>query len=471
MYIFFSHKWAGGVVPDETLHLLEILSMMQRILLLGAGRSATVLIRYLLDEGLKSGFTLTVADADKAMAEQKVGQHPAGRAAALNAMEAGRRQELIREHDVVISLLPPSLHVEVARDCLMIGRHLVTASYVPVEIASMHQEAQQRGIVLMNELGLDPGIDHMSAMERIHQIQAAGGRLTGFYSSTGGLVAPQSDDNPWHYKFSWNPRNVVLAGQGTAQFLEGGQRRYLPYHRLFKQTREIEVPGMGTWEVYANRDALPYQKAYGLEDVQTLFRGTIRHKGFCRAWDALITLGLTDPVFQIDHEANLTFSELIEAFLGHSGGSGSLRARTAALLGEDADSTVMDQLEWLGLFSERTINPSLKTPAQILEDLLLERWFLKPEDRDMVIMQHIFQYQLEGDARQLRSTLVMQGADSTRTAMSTLVGLPLGVFVKQFLLGQIKLEGGVHIPTAPAVYKPVMDELAGYGVTFTEEYV
>jgi saccharopine dehydrogenase-like NADP-dependent oxidoreductase len=222
--------------------------------------------------------------------------------------------------------------------------------------------------------------------------------------------------------------------------------------------------------VYANRDSLTYQQAYGLQDVETLFRGTIRHEGYCRAWDALITLGLTDPVFQLDHTVPLTCAGLVEAFLGPSGGSGSLRERSAALLGEAPDSMVMDQLAWLGLFSNRTINPSLTTPAQILEDLLLERWPLQPADRDMVIMQHVFQYQIEGKAQQLRSTLVVKGADHTQTAMSTLVGLPLGVFVKQFLLQQIRLEGGVHIPTSPGVYRPVMDELAGYGVVFTEEY-
>ena len=444
--------------------------MMHRILLLGAGRSATVLIQFLLDEGLKHGFTLTVADADAALAAQKTGLHPAGQAEALDAADEARRQDLVRRHDIIISLLPPALHVAVAQDCLMIGRHLVTASYVPAEMSAMQEEAHKRGIVLMNELGLDPGIDHMSAMERIHQIQASGGKITGFYSSTGGLVAPESDDNPWHYKFSWNPRNVVLAGQGTARFLEDGQRRYLPYNRLFKQIRRIDVPEMGAWEVYANRDSLTYQQAYGLQDVQTLFRGTIRHEGYCRAWDALITLGLTDAVFRIDHAKPLSCADLVEAFLGPSGGSGSLRERTAALLGEASDSMVMDQLAWLGLFSNRTINPSLITPAQVLEDLLLERWPLQPADRDMVIMQHVFQYQIEGKAQQLRSTLVVKGADHTQTAMSTLVGLPLGVFVKQFLLQEIRLEGGVYIPTSPAVYRPVMDELAGYGVVFTEEY-
>jgi len=320
----------------------------------------------------------------------------------------------------------------------------------------------------MNELGLDPGIDHMSAMQRIHHIKEQGGQITAFYSYTGGLVAPESDDNPWHYKFSWNPRNVVLAGQGTAQFLEAGKLKYIPYRRLFRQYSLVDIPGMGQWEVYANRDSLLYKEAYGLQDIQTLFRGTIRHRGFCDAWNALVRIGLTDATFPIVDSDKLTYHDLMEAFLGISQHTGSVKDRIAKLLETDPEGEVMQKLEWLGLFSKKRIQVKDGTPALILEALLLEKWALRQQDKDMVIMQHVFEYEIQGKKRKLTSTLIMKGNDGVDTAMSKLVGLPLGIFVKLLLLGKVS-PTGVRIPTMPEVYEPVMAELAEYGVQFIEE--
>jgi saccharopine dehydrogenase (NADP+, L-glutamate forming) len=345
---------------------------------------------------------------------------------------------------------------------------MVTASYVSKQVFRLGDEARQRALVFMNELGLDPGIDHMSAMQRIHQIQAKGGRITAFYSYTGGLVAPESDSNPWHYKFSWNPRNVVLAGQGTAQFLEDGKLKYIPYRRLFRQYRIVNIPGMGDWEVYANRDSLLYRDAYGLQDIKTLFRGTIRHRGFCDAWNALVRIGLTDATFPIVDSDKLTYHDLMEAFLGISQHTGSVKDRTAKIIEVDPESEIMEKLEWLGLFSKRRIKVKNATPALILENLLLEKWGLQPNDKDMVIMQHVFEYEINRKKHKLTSTLTMKGSNGTDTAMSRLVGLPLGIFVKLLLLGKISTTG-VNIPIMPEVYEPIMQELEQFGVKFTEK--
>ncbi|MFN5237460.1 MAG: saccharopine dehydrogenase C-terminal domain-containing protein [Bacteroidota bacterium] len=441
---------------------------MKNVLIIGAGRSATALIGYILNEAPKHNFLVTVGDADIELARRKVKDHSHGRAIWLDASKPNDRREVIARHDVIVSLLPPQMHLEVAQDCIALGKHMVTASYVSKQVFRLGDEARQRALVFMNELGLDPGIDHMSAMQRIHQIKNNGGKINAFYSYTGGLVAPESDDNPWHYKFSWNPRNVVLAGQGTAQFLEDSKLKYIPYRRLFRQYRNVEIPGMGEWEVYANRDSLMYKEAYGLQNIRTMFRGTIRHKGFCDAWNALVRIGLTDATFPIVDSDKLTYHDLMEAFLGISQHAGSVKDRVAKMIETDPDSDIMQKLEWLGLFSKRRIKLQNATPALILENLLLEKWALQPNDKDMVIMQHVFEYEQQRKRRKMTSTLVMKGTNSEETAMSRLVGLPLGIFVKLLMMGKISTTG-VNIPTMPEVYEPVMAELEDHGVKFMEE--
>jgi len=441
---------------------------MKNLLIIGAGRSATALINYILEQARQHDFFITVADADIELAQRKIHGHSKGRAIWLDASKPNDRRDVINRHDVVVSLLPPQMHLEVAQDCISLGKHMVTASYVSKQVFRLGDEARQRALVFMNELGLDPGIDHMSAMQRIHKIKDEGGKITAFYSYTGGLVAPESDDNPWHYKFSWNPRNVVLAGQGTAQFLENGKLKYIPYRRLFRQYRLVDIPNMGQWEVYANRDSLLYKEAYGLQDIKTLFRGTIRHKGFCDAWNALVRIGLTDATFPIVDSDQLTYHDLMEAFLGISQHTGSVKDRIAKLIEVEPDSEVMQKLEWLGLFSKRRIKVNNATPSLILENLLLEKWALEPDEKDMVIMQHVFEYEQQRKKRKLTSTLVMKGENGIETAMSRLVGLPLGIFVKLLMLGKISTTG-VNIPTMPEVYEPVMKELEEYGVKFIEQ--
>lgn len=443
---------------------------MHNILILGAGRSATACIRYMLDRAKEHNWFVIVADADHEAAARKVGNHPNGRGVWLDASKNNDRRDLISRADVVISLLPPQLHLEVANDCIHLKKHLITASYVSKDIYKLSDDFRNKELIFMGEMGLDPGIDHMSAMQKIDEIKAKGGRITAFRSNAGGLVALDClKKNPWRYKFTWNPRNVVKAGQGTAQYLENGKFKYVPYNRLFKEYRLIEIPGYDEpFEVYANRESLLYREAYGLDDIPTLYRGTIRYRGFCDAWNALVQIGLTDGTYPILDSEKITYHELMEAYLGKEGRPGaSVKERVAALLGETEFSPVMKKLDWLGLFSKKKIGLENATPALILEDLLLKKWKLEPKDRDLILMQHELEYELQGQKHRLYSTLVLEGQDAEDTAMARLVGLPLGIFAKQVMLGKIT-SMGVNIPVKKEIYEPVLEELKEYGVVFTE---
>ncbi|MCB9265361.1 MAG: saccharopine dehydrogenase NADP-binding domain-containing protein [Lewinellaceae bacterium] len=441
---------------------------MNSILIIGAGRSATACIKYVLEKARERNWFVTVADADPKMAEAKVGGHPNGRGTWLDVLKVNDRRDLISRADVVVSLLPAHLHLEVAHDCIKLKKHLITASYVSQEMYRLGDEARDRELIFMGEMGLDPGIDHMSAMRQIARIKEQGGKVTAFRSYTGGLVAPESDDNPWNYKFTWNPRNVVLSGQGTAQYLENGKFKFIPYNRLFEEYRTIQVPGMGDYEAYANRDSLLYREVYGLAGIPNILRGTIRTKGFCDAWNALVKIGLTDGGYPIVDSGKLTYHEFMEGYLNPENNVGSVKDRIAGLIGEAPDSAVMKKLEWLGLFRKKKIRMPNATPALILENLLLDKWKLKPNDKDMIIMQHEFEYQLGGKQKEVVSTLVMKGEDAQNTAMSKLVGLPMGIFVKLVMEGKIT-STGVNIPVMPEVYEPVLEELEQFGVVFSEQ--
>ncbi|MBL7816183.1 MAG: saccharopine dehydrogenase NADP-binding domain-containing protein [Saprospiraceae bacterium] len=441
---------------------------MNNILIIGAGRSSTALINYVLEQAKNYNWFVTIADADHEAAARKVAGSTNGRATWLDATKVNDRRELIQRADVVVSLLPAHLHLEVAQDCLKLKKHLITASYISKQMYALGDEARERALIFMGEMGLDPGIDHMSGKQKIDQIKAKGGRLKSFRSYTGGLVAPESDNNPWHYKFSWNPRNVVLAGQGTAQFLEDGKLRYVPYNRIFAQTRTIDVPGMGEYEVYVNRDSLLYRELYDLGPIPNLLRGTIRHKGFCKAWDALVKIGLTDASFPILDSEEITYHELLDAYVANAAPGSSVKEKVANLIGESVEGETLKKLDWLGLFSKKKIRMRSATPSLILENLLLEKWKLQEDERDMVIMQHEFEYELARKNYKMTSTMVMKGDDAHSTAMSKLVGLPIGIFVKHVMLGNIN-SIGVNIPVMKEVYEPVLEELKDYGVVFHEK--
>ena len=439
---------------------------MKNILVIGAGRSASSLIKYLLDNSTKENWNITVGDVVIDLVKQKTANHPNAKAIAFDINNDTQREEEIKKADLIISMLPASMHMNVAKDCVRFKKHLATASYVSKEMIELDAEAKSAGIVLLNESGLDPGIDHASAMKVIDHIHEQGGELTSFQSFCGGLVAPEYNDNPWGYKFSWNPRNVILAGQGTAQFIENGEYKYIPYNRLFTQICTIEVDAYGQFDAYANRDSLSYRKFYGIENIPTMLRGTLRMPGYCKAWNVFVKLGLTDDSYKIEASDKMTYRQLLESFLPV--GKQSTKEKLVAFMGNEMDTEVLSKIEWLGVFEDRKIKLANATPAQILQDLLEEKWLLKEHDKDMIVMQHQFEYVLKGQTKKITSSLVVKGDDQTYTAMAKTVGLPLAITAKLILQGKIKSKG-IVIPTIKEIYEPVLAELEMFGVKFIEK--
>lgn len=438
---------------------------MQTILVLGAGRSSAALIDYLLEKASSHNWKIIVGDLNPEQARQRIGDSNHGEAIFFDIDDAEKSAQVISRSDVVVSLLPAHLHVRVAQHCLTYKKHLITASYVSPEMKALHQQALQNDLLFLNECGLDPGIDHMSAMEVIHRIQGESGRVTSFESFTGGLIAPDTDpENPWRYKFTWNPRNVVMAGQGTARYLEKGKIRFIPYTQLFKRVTPVQVPGYGAFEGYANRDSLQYKTIYGLDDIDTLLRGTLRNSGFCAAWHLLVQLGVCDDSYKLDCEG-LTHKDFTDLFLpaGHL----TAEERLAAYFGLSLQSPEMNRLRWSGFFSDEPLGLKQGTPAQITEHILNKRWALKPDDKDMIVMWHRFRYEKNGQAAELQSSLVVTGTDSVHTAMAKTVGLPLGMATRLLLEGRLKARG-VVIPVQPELYRPILEELKTYGIIFTE---
>lgn len=415
-----------------------------------------------------------VADVNPAQLAPLLATHSAyARTVAFDIQNEAHLEELVAQADVVISMLPALFHPVVARACVRQKRHLATASYVSEALRELEEEAKLAGITLLMECGLDPGLDHMSAMQVIEEVRARGGRLTSFKSYCGGLMAPGSEgDNPWQYKFTWNPRNVVLAGQGTAKYLENGHLRFIPYQQLFARAEALQVSGFGRFEGYANRDSLSYRAPYGLEDIPTILRGTLRRPGYCAAWQALVRLGLTDDSGPLGNAADISWKELISAYLPFVPGPDSpVATRTAEHLGLAPDSPEMQRLTWLGLFSERPVGLSNATPAQLLERLLTEKWQLQPTDHDMIVMQHLFEYELNGLRYQRTSSLVVLGDDAMHTAMAKTVGLPLGMAVRRLVTGRFA-QRGVVIPTQKSLYEPILAELAAdYAIRFEEQEI
>lgn len=439
---------------------------MKNILVIGAGRSASSLIKYLLDNSASEQWQITVADVALDLVKQKTNNHPNSRPLVFDINNEQQRAEEIQRADLVISMLPAFMHMNVAKDCVRFKKHLATASYVSKEMAELDEAAKSAGIILMNEIGLDPGIDHASAMKIIDEIHEKGGELTLFKSFCGGLVAPESNDNPWGYKFSWNPRNVILAGQGTAQYIEHGEYKYIPYNRLFTQIDTVEMEGYGAFDAYANRDSLSYRHFYGLETIPTMLRGTLRMPGYCKAWNVFVKLGLTDDSYKIEASNKMTYRELLEAFL--PSGKATTKEKLVAFMGNEMDAEILSKLEWLGIFEDRAIKVANASPAQILQDLLEEKWKLGATDKDMIVMQHQFEYTLNGKSHKINSSLVVKGEDQTYTAMAKTVGLPLAITSKLILQGKIKARG-VTIPTQKEIYQPLLAELENLGVQFLEK--
>lgn len=444
---------------------------MRNILILGAGLSSSSLIRYLLQNAEKERWFLRIVDQDEAVIQRKINGSQYAKALTFNALDPERRRPEIEKADLVISMLPARFHVDVARDCIDLKTDLITPSYVSPEMKALHEEAENAGILIMNEIGVDPGIDHMSAMQVIDRIRESGGEMRNFESFTGGLIAPESDNNPWNYKFTWNPRNVVLAGQGgAAQFVQEGQYKYIPYNRLFRRTEVISIDGYGKFEGYANRNSLQYRKLYKLDNIPTIYRGTLRRVGFSKAWNVFVQLGATDDSYIMEGSEHMTNRDFINSFLPyHPYDSVELKLRYYLKI--DQDDPLWEKLVWLDLFDDKKkIGIKEATPAQILQKILEDKWQLEPTDKDMIVMYHRFVYFIDGAHKEITSSMVNIGEDQTYTSMSNTVGLPVGICAKAMLNKTITLKG-VQIPTTKVVYEPILKELEEYGVVFNEKQI
>ena len=440
---------------------------MKKVLVLGAGLSTPSLIKYLLEQSTEHKWKIYVGDISIDLAKKRINGSPNGVAFKFDVFDQKQREKEVKKADLVISMLPASLHLHIAKCCLKHSKNMVTASYVSDEIMELSKEAKDKGVIMLNEIGLDPGIDHMSAMDIINRIKEKGGKLISFRSSTGGLVAPKYDNNPWNYKFTWNPRNVILAGNAGAQFINRGKYKHIPYHKLFTRLLPVYIDGYGEFESYPNRDSLKYRTEYGLEDIPTMFRGTIRRPGFSKTWDALVQIGATDDSFIVEDSENLTYREFINSFLKYEPETPA-EVKLAKYVGFAEDSIEMYKLRWLGIFDDEKIGLKNATPAQILQKRLEEKWKLDRHDKDMIVMQHKFEYEFDGQTMEIISSLAVDGKNSVQTAMAQTVGLPVGIASKLILLGKIN-PVGVQVPTNKEVYKPVLDELKKYGIIFKEK--
>lgn len=441
---------------------------MKNIVVFGAGMSSSVLIDYLADIAPKNDWIVSVGDRDLELAKRKTKERQNTHAFKFDVTDEMQRLIEISKADLVISMLPAHMHVEVARQCIALKKHMVTASYVSKEMAELHEKAQKAGVVIMNEIGVDPGIDHMSAMRVLDEIKEQGGKMLQFETFTGGLPAPQSDDNPWHYKFAWNPRNVVLAGAaGAVKFKQEGQYKYIPYHQLFRRTEIIDIPEYGKFEGYANRDSLKYREVYGLRDIPTIYRGTLRRKGFCKAWDVFVKLGATDDSYVMEDSENMTYRQFLNSFLAYNPND-SVELKLMHYLKIDQDNDIMDKMESLDLFSDTVIGIKNATPAQVLQHILEQKWTLQETDLDMIVMYHLFGFEMNGQKMQRESFMVLEGEDRVRTAMAKTVGLPVAIAARM-ILNRVISTPGVHTPIAKEVYEPVLRELEDFGIRFIEK--
>ena len=499
---------------------------MKNILLFGAGKSATVLIDYLLSHAEKEEWQLTVVDADINLAQSKIGISSFGKAISFDINDDTDRKKYVGESSIVISLLPPALHTVVAKTCIGLNKNLLTASYIDDEIRNLQTEIKNRNLFFLCEMGLDPGIDHMSAMKIFDTINAEGGKVTSFKSHCGGLVAPESDDNPWHYKISWNPRNILLAGKNGAHYRENGEERKLSYEELFTADRIVEIPGVGYLCWYPNRDSLSYAPLYGLEKAKTFVRTTLRHPDFMYGWKNVIDLKLTDetPLYETNGKALMDFfkehmekngfgdwlqkklserfdqtkdlleklMELVEAEKEAEASGGDVD-KDFMVVGKEGDLQKMDldkiktdaaeivahkmheanltlkQLFFLGMDDDETmINKGLCSAADVMQLALEKKLALQPDDKDMIVMLHEIEYETGNVKSKVESSLVVKGENSLQTAMAKTVGLPLGIAAKLILNGTIKLTG-LHIPTKKEIYEPVLAELEAHEIKFHEE--
>ncbi|MCF8289298.1 MAG: saccharopine dehydrogenase NADP-binding domain-containing protein [Chitinophagaceae bacterium] len=433
--------------------------MSQTILIIGAGKSATVLIQYLQQKAVENDWYILLADGDEAIAKNKWNNAPNGTALGIDIENNLDRQNLVQKADIVVSMMPAQLHFLVAKDCLQFGKPLFTASYVDDNMRSIASEIEAKQLLFLCEMGLDPGIDHMSAMAIIDEIHQKGGKITSFKSHCGGLVAPESDDNPWHYKISWNPRNIILAGKAGAIYLENGATISKDYSTIFEQAPVVDLPGIGHLAFYPNRNSLSYIDTYHLHGIKDFVRTTLRYPAFCIGWNAIVQLHLTDETV-IDLAPNTTVKNWFESHIQQKGLEQILEKFTQ-------DPAIKVQLEFIGLYEPTQIPSQFNSNASILQWLLEGKWKLTATDKDLVVMLHEIEYSIGTRQFKLDSSMVLTGEDAINTAMATTVGLPLAMGVCAYLKGEIKMTG-LHIPIDARIYQPILKSLAEEGIVFEE---
>ena len=442
---------------------------MRNILIVGAGKSSPYLIKYLIEKSQEQNLFLHITDLkiDHLKAYSK---NERCTVSTINILDDNQREKFIIKSDIIISMLPARFHIILAKSCLKLKKNLLTASYVGDEMKSLNKDVIDNNLIFLNEIGLDPGIDHMSAKKIIDNLHNRDYKITSFKSYTGGLISPESDNNSWNYKFTWNPRNVVLAGQGSpAKYIENKKYKYLPYNRLFENTEMINIKDYGDFDVYPNRDSLKYREVYGLEDISTMIRGTIRKVGFPKSWNMLVRLGLTDDSFKISNSQGMTYREFLNCFLPYHK-SLTIEDKTKKMLKINEGDSQWIKLNEIDIFSKtKKIPLKNASPAQILEHILKEYWKLETHDKDMIVMYHEFKYVNKSSIEnKIISTMGCTGEDSTYTAMAKTVGLPLAIACLLILNKEINLTG-IQTPINKEIYDPVLEELENFGIFFNEK--
>ena len=432
---------------------------MQHILILGIGRSTYFLLDYLHKQILANGYIITAIDAQRELIDKRKSEFPLIRFIQ-SGIEKASILQYVKKADAVISMLPPAFHASVAEVCLQESKHFFTASYVSPEIKGMNEQVQNKGLLFMMECGLDPGIDHMSAIALINSLKQQGAEITSFESFTGGLVHPAYVNPPWNYKVSWNPRNVVLAGQGTAaQYRAQGEIKQVSYNELFSNASVWKISEAHVYEGYPNRDSLSYQSLYRLEQATTFIRGTLRYPGYCQGWNYMVQLGVTDDAVVLEEDDARTGRSFLTRFLPV--GTHTAEENLSSLFTQNA----LPYFHALGLLDEDPIATNAGTSAQILQTIIEKKWQLAAEDKDRIVMIHHIGYVLNGKESTIQNYLIVDGEDAERTAMAKTVGLPLAIAVDLFLQGKIKSRG-VQIPITEEFYKPILQRLEEFGVAF-----
>ena len=442
---------------------------MRKILIVGAGKSSPYLIKYLLDKSKEEELLIHITDLDTNHLK-KYQKYENCKVSPINISSEKEREKFISESDLVISMLPARFHIILAKSCLKLKRNLLTASYVSEEMKTLTNDIKNSELLFLNEMGLDPGIDHMSAKKIIDELVANGAKINSFKSYTGGLIAPESDNNKWNYKFTWNPRNVVLAGQGIpAKYIENNKYKYIPYNRLFQNTEKIKIEKYGQFEVYPNRDSLKYREIYSLNNIKTMIRGTISKVGFSESWNMFVKLGLTNDSFRISNSENMSYKEYVNCFLPYDDKL-SIEEKLQRVLSISKGDENWEKIKEIDILSSNKKIPLKNaSPAQILEYILKDAWKLEKKDKDMIVMYHEFGYETSlGENEKIISTMVCKGKDDTYTAMAKTVGLPLAISSILLLNNKINLTG-IHTPIDKEIYNPVLKELEANGINF-EEY-